>query len=132
MAKVNLDHIGIAVCDLEKSLQIYRLLGITPSHREVIADQGVELLALPVGRSRIELLQPLSSDTPIGRFISRNGEGLHHIAIEVTDIAEILKNCIAHNIKLIDAEPRRGAEGCQIAFLHPKSTGGVLIELVQR
>ena len=127
-----LSHIGIAVSDLDAAAGLYRLLGIEALHREIIPDQGVELMVLPVGGTRIELLRPLSSDTPVARFIAKRGEGLHHIALEVDDIRAALDQCREAGMELLDAEPRIGAEGALIAFLNPKSTNGVLMELVQK
>lgn len=126
-----LDHIGIAVKDLVAAARIYRLLGIEPTRRETVANQEVELLVLPLGDTRLELLQPLVEDSPMGRFIARRGEGLHHIAVAVEDIREALRQCEEAGIKILDREPRLGAEGQLIAFLNPRATGGVLIELTQ-
>ena len=126
-----LDHIGIAVKQIEDALKTYKLLGIEPGHREVVSDQGVELQMLPVGEARLELLQPMNEDSPISKFIQKKGEGLHHIALKVPNIVAALKSCRDEGIRLIDDQPRLGAGGCMIAFVHPASTGGVLVELVE-
>jgi len=131
LSSARLDHIGIAVNDLDTAVENYRLLGIEPDPREIIADQGVEVQPLQVGESRLELLQPLSDDSPVARFIKERGEGLHHIALRVNNIRDTLSHCKAGGMQLLDEEPRTGAGGTLIAFLHPHSTGGVLIELVQ-
>lgn len=126
-----LDHIGIAVRDLEASIELFKQLGLTPSEREVITEQGVELVILPAGETRLELLCPMGEDTPVGKFISRRGEGLHHIALKVKDIQSTLERYIQKGYRAIDEIPRIGAGGSLIAFLDPCSTGGVLIELTQ-
>ena len=126
-----LDHIGIAVKQIEDALKTYKLLGIVPGHREVVSDQGVELQMLPVGEARLELLQPMNADSPVSKFIQKKGEGLHHIALKVPDITAALESCREEGIRLIDNQPRLGAGGCMIAFVHPASTGGVLVELVE-
>ncbi len=126
-----LDHIGIAVRDLEASIELFKQLGLTPSNREVITEQGVELVILPVGETHLELLCPMGEDTPVGKFISHRGEGLHHIALKVKDIQSTLERYIQKGYRAIDEVPRIGAGGSLIAFLDPRSTGGVLIELTQ-
>jgi len=127
---MTLDHIGVAVRNLDAALKNYRALGLESSTREVIADQGVEVVVLPLAGTRLELLRPLGEDTPVGRFIARRGEGLHHIALAVPDIRIALANCRAAGIELIDDGPRPGAEGRLVAFIHPRAMGGVLVELV--
>jgi len=128
-----LDHIGIAVRDLEKAVSLYTQgLGLSSSHEEVIEDQAVRTAFLPVGETHLELLESLTPDGPIGRFIEKRGEGIHHLCFEVDDIVASLAACEAAGMVLIDKEPRPGAHGMMVAFLHPKSTGGVLIELSQR
>lgn len=129
--EARLDHVAIAVRDIEATAQIFRLLGVEPTERETIAEQGVDLLMLPVGDTRLELLQPLDDDTPIGRFIAKLGEGLHHIALRVVDIESVLDRCRAEGIKSLGDKPRIGAGGHLIIFLDPRTTGGVMIELVQ-
>ena len=128
---LKLDHIGIAVRDLEVALKYYRALGLEPSTREVVAGEGVEVVVLPLGGTRLELLRPLGEDTPAGRFIAKRGEGLHHIGLAVPDIRVTLARCKAAGLELIDDEPHPGAEGRLVAFVHPKSAGGVLIELTE-
>jgi len=128
-----LDHIGIAVKDLESAIALYsKLLGRSPGHRERVEDQEVELVVFNVGGQEIELLQGTSNDSPISKFIEKRGEGIHHLSLEVQDIEQALATVKADGFVLIDDQPRRGAQGTKIAFIHPKSTGGVLIELVER
>ena len=128
---LNLHHLGIAVVDLDAAILVYSdLFGATLEHRELVEDQGVEAASLRVGESRIELLQPLGPDTPVGRFIAKRGPGMHHMAFEVEDLAAELDRLKAHGVVLIDEQPRRGLFGLQVAFVHPEATGGVLAELV--
>jgi methylmalonyl-CoA epimerase len=128
---LNLHHLGIAVVDLDAAILVYSdLFGATLEHRELVEDQGVEAASLRVGESRIELLQPLGADTPVGRFIAKRGPGMHHMAFEVEDLAAELDRLKAHGVVLIDEQPRRGLFGLQVAFVHPEATGGVLAELV--
>lgn len=132
MKPYNLDHVAIAVEDLDAALAEYeRLYGVTPQHREVVAEQGVEEAMLAVGGSYIQLLQPLTPDSPVGRFLAKNGEGLHHIALAVDDIEAALAHLRAEGASLIDQEPRIGGGGARIAFVHPRQTTGTLIELVE-
>jgi len=129
---MTLDHIAIAVRSLEEALPFYTdVLGLTCTGREMVAEQGVRLAMLPIGEGRLELLEPLHEDSPVGRFLARRGEGLHHICLRVTDLEATLAHLRAHGVRLIDEEPRCGAEGRKIAFLHPASAHGVLIELVE-
>lgn len=128
---IELDHIGIAVKDLKTASKIYKLLGFQTGPREIITDQGVGVLELALDESKIELLQPLGADSPVGRFLARHGEGLHHIALRVDDLKGRLTRCKEEGLRLIDEKPRLGAGGCLVAFIHPGSTGGVLIELVE-
>jgi methylmalonyl-CoA/ethylmalonyl-CoA epimerase len=128
---LNLHHLGIAVDDLDAAILVYAdLFGATLEHRERVEDQGVEAAALRVGGSRIELLQPLGPDTPVGRFLAKRGPGMHHMAFEVEDLAAELERLKAHDVVLIDEQPRRGMFGLQVAFVHPEATGGVLAEFV--
>ncbi len=128
-----IDHVAIVVADLEAALATYTdTLGFRQLYRETIADQGVEALGIETGDSVIELLRPLASDSPIARFRGEAAGKLHHIAYRVEDIRAELARLKAEGVRLIDEEPRRGAHGNTIAFLHPKSTGGVLTELCQR
>ena len=124
-------HIGIAVEDLDAAVAVYAsLFGATIEHRQEVEDQGVEAASLRVGASRVELLRPLGSDTPVGRFIAKRGPGMHHIAFEVADLAAELARLQADGVQLIDEAPRRGLFGLEVAFVHPEATGGVLAELV--
>ena len=133
MFLVNIHHIGIAVNDLEAALAEYqRQYGVEPSHREVIESQGVEEAMIPVGGSFVQLLQPLNSDTPVGRFLEKRGEGIHHVAYAVADIEQALEHLKAEGVELIDDEPRIGGGGARIAFVHPRALGGTLIELVEQ
>jgi methylmalonyl-CoA epimerase len=128
-----IDHVAIVVADLEAALATYtNTLGFRQLYRETIADQGVEALGIETGDSVIELLRPLADDSPIARFRGEAAGKLHHIAYRVEDIRAELARLKAEGVRLIDDEPRRGAHGNTIAFLHPKSTGGVLTELCQR
>jgi len=130
---MKIDHLGIAVRSISDSLNFYRdALGLELSGTEEVQDQGVRVALLPAGESRIELLEPFSEDTPVGRFIARRGEGLHHICYEVDDLASKLVDLRSRGIRLLDGYPRRGAEGKLVAFLHPASAYGVLVELVEK
>ena len=127
-----IDHIGVAVEDLDRAVALYRDgLGMTEEHRETVAEQGVEAILLEIGDGHVELLRPLAPDTVVGRFIERRGPGMHHVAYRTDDIDSALGAVRAAGLRLIDAEPRRGIRGSRVAFLHPRSTGGVLTELVQ-
>jgi methylmalonyl-CoA/ethylmalonyl-CoA epimerase len=127
-----IDHVGIAVADLEAAVQEYReSLGLEPSHREVVQDQGVEEVLFRVGTSFIQLLGALGPDTPVGRFLERRGEGVHHIGYRVPDIAAVLDRLRAAGVPLVDESPRPGSRGTTVAFVHPKGFRGVLVELVQ-
>lgn len=125
----HVSHIGIAVKDLDEGIAFYQKLGLTLEGTEEVASQMVKVAFFPVGDTRIELLAPTSEESPIARFIEKKGEGIQHIAFAVEDLPEALKETEEDGIRLIDKEPRPGAHGADIAFLHPKSTGGVLIEL---
>ena len=132
MKLLNLDHVGIAVRDLDASIAAYRSrYGVEPLYREVVEMQGVEEAMIPVGGSFVQLLQPLSADTTVGRFLERNGEGLHHLAFAVPDIDAALEHLVAVGARLIDETPRPGGRGARIAFVHPKDLTGTLIELVE-
>jgi methylmalonyl-CoA epimerase len=127
-----LHHVGIAVDDLDAAILVYAdLFGATLEHRERVEDQGVEAASLRVGESRIELLQPLGPDTPVGKFLAKRGPGMHHMAFEVGDLAAELDRLKALDVVLIDEQPRRGMFGLQVAFVHPEATGGVLAEFVR-
>jgi len=131
MAKL-INHVGIAVKSLEASIPFYRdVLGMAFEGTEEVAEQKVRVAFLGVGESRIELLEPTSADSPVAKFLEKNGEGVHHLAYQVDDIGKTLENLKATGIRLIDEQPRQGAHHSLIAFLHPKATGGVLTELCQ-
>lgn len=127
-----INHIAIAVSNLEESAGHFRdILGLEEVHREVVAEQKVETASFKVGESTIELVCPTQPESPVGKFISTKGEGIHHIAVEVDDIEGALKQLKEKGMRLIDEKPRIGAGGHRIAFLHPKANRGVLIELLQ-
>ncbi|MEP6759619.1 MAG: methylmalonyl-CoA epimerase [Actinomycetota bacterium] len=132
IALSDIDHVGIAVEDLDTAVVEYRrLLGVAPVHRERVEDQGVEEVLFAVGSSFIQLLGALGPDTPIGRALATRGPGVHHIAYRVDDIAAALDHLRGEGARLIDTEPRPGSRNTRIAFVHPKAMGGVLVELVQ-
>ena len=127
-----IDHIGVAVDDLDEAIALYeQRLGMPVQHRETVEEQGVEAVLLGVGQSHVELLRPLSPDTAVGRFLERSGPGLHHVAYGTDDIESALDEVRGAGLELIDEQPRIGIRGSRVAFLHPKSTGGVLTELVE-
>jgi len=130
---MKIDHLGIAVHSISDSLTFYHgVLGLELSGMETVEDQGVRVALLPVGESRIELLEPVSGETPVGLFIAKRGEGLHHICYEVDDLQSKLDELRQHGARLLEGYPRRGAEGKLVAFLHPASAHGVLVELVEK
>lgn len=127
------DHIGIAVKDLDEALKLYRdILQLEVTGVEEVPDQKVKVAFIPVGESKVELLEPTTDDSPVAKFIAKRGEGIHHITFRVDNLEKALEEAKAAGIRLIDETPRLGAGGAKIAFLHPKSTGGVLLELCQR
>ena len=127
-----IDHVGVAVEDIDAALALYRdSLEMPLVHRETVTDQGVEAALLDVGDSHIELLQPLGPDTAVGKFLARRGAGLHHVAYRVDDIEETLSALSKAGMRLIDEQPRTGIRGSRVAFVHPASTGSVLTEIVQ-
>jgi methylmalonyl-CoA epimerase len=127
-----IDHVGVAVSDLDRSIALYEgTFGMPLVHRETVAEQGVEAALLDVGDGHVELLSPLGPETAVGKFVERRGEGLHHVAYRVGDIEAALARLSEAGLELIDSEPRIGIRKSRVAFLHPKSTGGVLTELVQ-
>ena len=129
---VAIDHVGVAVEDIDATLGLFRdILQMPLVHRETVTEQGVDAALLDVGDGHIELLQPLGADTAVGRFLARRGPGLHHVAYRVDNVEETLKALAGAGIALIDSEPRTGIRGSRVAFLHPKSTGGVLTEIVE-
>jgi methylmalonyl-CoA/ethylmalonyl-CoA epimerase len=125
----HISHIGIAVRDLDEGIAFYQKLGLSLEAIEEVPSQMVKVAFFPVGDTRIELLSPTSDESPIARFIEKKGEGIQHLAFAVDDLPQALRDSEVEGIRLIDKEPRPGAHGADIAFLHPKSTGGVLIEL---
>jgi methylmalonyl-CoA/ethylmalonyl-CoA epimerase len=127
---MKIDHLGIAVRSIRDSLAFYRdALGLELEGTETVEDQGVTVAMLPVGEARIELLEPVSEETVIGRFLARRGEGLHHICYEVENLSDKIDQMKAKGVRFLDGYPRRGAAGKLVAFLHPASANGVLIEL---
>lgn len=132
MNLTSIDHVGIAVEDLEASIAEYRrLLGVEPAHRERVQDQGVEEVLFAVGSSYIQLLGALGPDTPVGRSLATRGPGIHHVAYRVDDIEAALEHLRAEGARLIDDAPRRGSRNTLIAFVHPGTMAGALVELVQ-
>jgi methylmalonyl-CoA epimerase len=132
MFAYNLDHVALAVHDLDAAIDDYRrLFGAEPLRREVVEEQGVEEAMIAVGGSFVQLLQPLGDDTPVGRFLAARGEGLHHIALAVADIDQALQHLKREGARLVDKEPRIGGGGARIAFVHPKVFAGTLVELVE-
>ncbi len=129
---MKINHLGIATKGIEEALKFWGdALGLENVHTEVVEEQKVRVAMLPIGESRIELLEPTSDDSPISKFLEKRGGGIHHIAVEVEDINAVLTQMKEKGVRLIDEAPRIGAEGCLIAFVHPSSTNGVLLELVQ-
>lgn len=127
-----IDHIGVAVEEIESSLALYRdAFKMTVAHREIVEEQGVEAVLLDVGENHVELIAPLGPDTPVGRFLAKRGPGLHHVAYQVSDIETKLTTLMATGLSLSGEWPRVGLRGALVAFLEPKGTGKVLIELVQ-
>jgi len=124
-----LDHIGIAVRSLDERRKVYEALGLELSGEETVAEQKVRVAFLPVEGSRIELLEPTAPDSPIAGFLAKRGEGLHHLCFQVDDIVATMASLRAQGLALLSAEPQTGAHGARVCFIHPKSTGGVLIEL---
>ncbi len=131
MAAREIHHVGVAVTDLDVAIRTYRqLLGGEVEHRDTVVEQGVEAASVRVGEGRVELLRPLGVDTPVGRFLAKRGPGMHHIAYRVDDLRGELERLAATGVELIDAEPRTGLFGLQVAFVHPDAVHGVLTELV--
>lgn len=129
---MKIDHLGIATRGIEEALRFWEdALGLENVHTETVDDQKVRVAMLPLGESRIELLEPTSDESPISKFLDKRGGGLHHIAIRVDDIEAALARLKEKGMRLIDETPRIGAEGCRVAFVHPTSANGVLLELVQ-
>ena len=129
---MKINHLGIATKGIDEALTFWRdAIGLENVHTEVVEDQKVRVAMLPIGESRIELLEPTSDDSTISKFLEKRGGGIHHIAVEVDDIKTSLAILKQKGMRLIDESPRIGAEGCLVAFVHPSSTNGVLLELVQ-
>jgi methylmalonyl-CoA/ethylmalonyl-CoA epimerase len=127
-----IDHVAVAVEDLDEAVALYsERLAMPVQHRETVEEQGVEAVLIGVGESHVELLRPLGPETAVGRFLERNGPGLHHVAYGTDDIDSALEEVRAAGLRLIDERPRTGIRNSRVAFLHPKSTGGVLTELVE-
>jgi methylmalonyl-CoA/ethylmalonyl-CoA epimerase len=133
MGARGIHHLGVAVEDLDEALATYeRLFEAEVEHRETVPDQGVEAAAVLVGSARVELLEPLGEETPIGKFLANRGPGMHHVAYEVTDLDATLASLTEQGAELIDQHPREGLFGLQVAFVHPHAVHGVLSELVAR
>lgn len=129
---MKINHLGIATKGIEEALKFWEdALGLENVHMEVVEDQKVRVAMLPIGESRIELLEPTAEDSPIAKFLEKRGGGIHHIAVEVEDIEAALAKLKREGMRLIDETARIGAEGCLVAFVHPASANGVLLELVQ-
>jgi methylmalonyl-CoA/ethylmalonyl-CoA epimerase len=127
-----IDHIGIAVEDIDRALPLYRdQLGMREQHRETVEEQGVHAALLEVGGAHVELIAPIGPESGVAKFLERKGPGMHHVAYRTDDIDAELKRLVSAGIRLIDEEPRAGIQGSRVAFAHPKSTGGVLTEIVQ-
>jgi methylmalonyl-CoA/ethylmalonyl-CoA epimerase len=127
-----IDHIGVATEDLDGAIALYEgTMGMPVAHRETVESQGVEAVLLDVGEGHVELLRPLGPDTAVGKYLERKGPGLHHVAYAVDDIDAVLDKLKEAGIELIDSEPRVGIRDSRVAFVHPKSTGGVLTEIVE-
>lgn len=127
-----IDHVGVAVSDLDAALALYEgSFGMARAHRETVEEQGVEAVLLDVGDCHVELLRPLGAATPVGKFLEREGPGIHHVAYRVDDIEATLAQLSEDGIALIDSEPRVGIRASRVAFLHPRATGGVLTEIVE-
>jgi methylmalonyl-CoA/ethylmalonyl-CoA epimerase len=129
---MKIEHIGIATPRLDEALRFWRdALGLQVEHTEVVEEQGVRVAMLPAGEANIELLEPTGADSPVAKFLEKRGPGIHHVAVRVADIRAALARLKDEGARLIDEEPRRGAGGCLVAFVHPSSSGGVLLELVE-
>jgi methylmalonyl-CoA epimerase len=127
-----IDHIGVAVEDLDAGIELYeKSFEMELAHRETVEEQGVEAVLLDVGDGHVELLAPLGPETPVGKYLARKGPGLHHVAYAVGDIDSTLERLVAAGVELIDREARVGIRDSRVAFLHPRSTGGVLTEIVE-
>jgi methylmalonyl-CoA/ethylmalonyl-CoA epimerase len=127
----SIDHLGIAVRSIAEARRLYESLGLAVTHEETVEHEGVRTAMIPAGEARIELLEPLSGDSPVGRFLAKRGEGLHHVALQVEDIHAALATLQAQGARLISEEIQVGAGGHLYFFVHPASAGGVLVEIVQ-
>jgi methylmalonyl-CoA/ethylmalonyl-CoA epimerase len=129
---MRIEHIGIATPNIEDALAFWRdALGLEVVHTEEVAEQGVRVAMLPVGEQRVELLEPTRPDSPVAKFIEKRGAGIHHVAVRVEDVRAALARLKAQGARLIDEVPRKGADNCLVAFVHPSASGGVLLELVE-
>ncbi len=129
---MKIDHIGIATPQLDDALLFWRdALGLEVKHTEIVEEQGVRVAMLPVGEPRVELLEPTGPQSPVAKFLEKRGPGIHHIAVRVSDIRAALARLKSSGARLIDESPRTGAGGCLVAFVHPSTAGGVLLELVE-
>jgi methylmalonyl-CoA/ethylmalonyl-CoA epimerase len=129
---MKVEHIGIATPRIDEALKFWRdALGLEVKHTEVVEEQGVRVAMLPAGEPRIELLEPTGEDSPVAKFLAKRGPGIHHVAVRVPDIRAALSRLKDEGTRLIDEEPRVGAGGCLVAFVHPSASGGVLLELVE-
>jgi len=127
-----IDHIGVAVQSIEKVKHLFKtLFNLNPEFEEIVTDQKVKVIGFKIGDSNLEFLEPLDETSPISKYLEKRGEGLHHIALNVNDIENILEQFKLHHLQLIDEKPRTGAEGKKIAFVHPKSFNGILLEISQ-
>jgi methylmalonyl-CoA/ethylmalonyl-CoA epimerase len=127
-----IDHIGVATDDLDGAIALYEgTLGMPVAHRETVESQGVEAVLLDIGEGHVELLRPLGPDTPVGKYLDKKGPGLHHVAYAVDDIEAVLGRLKEAGVEMIDSEPRDGIRDSRVAFVHPRSTGGVLTEIVE-
>jgi methylmalonyl-CoA/ethylmalonyl-CoA epimerase len=132
VSPTDIDHVGIAVRDLDAAVDHYRrTLGIEPVHRETVQDQGVEEVLFRVGTSYVQLLAATGPDTPVGKFLEKRGEGVHHVGYRVDDVSKALEQLRGEGVPLVDEEPRPGSRGTTVAFVHPKGFSGVLVELVE-
>ena len=129
---MKVEHIGIATRSIEDALRFWRdALGLEVAHAETVEEQGVRVVMLPAGEARVELLEPTGDDSPVAKFLEKRGPGIHHVAVRVEDIRATLAQLKTAGARLIDEEPRLGAGGCLVAFVHPSASGGVLLELVE-
>lgn len=131
MNGLKLDHIGIAVASLDEGTAFYEALGLAVAGTDVVPEQGVKVAFLPVGETRLELLEPTNPESPIAKYLEKKGAGLHHVCVSVDNIEDAMKKLADAGYRLLSDEPQPGAHGCRVCFVHPKSTGGVLLELSQ-